>query len=110
MRTATITAKTHSGAWKLLANRDVAVEEQRKAFKELAGSRTHAEFSLVIFQGSDEVARQARFRTPEAQATLEEKQARERRQYEVTHGLESAAPAPAAVQKPAHKAKAGKKA
>jgi len=71
-RTAITLAKTHKGAWTLLANPDEPLLQQKKNFHALRASKSHADYAVVIYQESDGHALINRLLTPAAAKAIDE--------------------------------------
>lgn len=67
MRTATTIAETHKGKEILLSGRNVPIQEQLQAFRQLLGRKSHPEFAAVQIQESDGHSRILKFMTPAAE-------------------------------------------
>lgn len=76
-RTAITVAKTHKGAWQLIATPDDNLIAQKKNFHALRASKAHPEFSTVIYQESDGHALINRLLTPAAAQAIDDRNAQD---------------------------------
>jgi hypothetical protein len=62
-RTATLTAITHDGKDLYLLGRTAPIIKVREAFQKLKGLEWHEKYAVVVYQESDAVATERKFRT-----------------------------------------------
>ncbi len=75
MRTAITISRTHSGKWSLVGTPDDSLLDQKKAFRALRASKSHKDFSEVVYQESDGHREIIRLLTLEAAEKIEKQAA-----------------------------------
>lgn len=111
-RTATTVGTLHKGGDELIFGPSTAFAKQLASFRALTGTQSHAKYSAIQYQESDQPARILRLRTPKDQDAHTATRAEEQKRFDESVALQrkkDAAAAQAAKPKPlaeteAHKA------